>query len=62
MNPSAPYRAMHQSAVTAGQYLELLRSMDDVTLLRCYNHPNKHTQQHHQDMIRGVLEDRGISV
>lgn len=62
MNQSAPYKVMHQSPKVAGEYLRLLRAMDDVTLLRCYHVPNKYMQQYHLDMIEGVLNDRGISV
>ena len=62
MNKSAPYKAMFQSTKVAGEYLRLLRAMDDVTLLRCYTHPNKYMSQHHFAMIEGVLNDRGISV
>jgi len=62
MNQSAPYKAMYQSPKVAGEYLRLLRSMDDVTLLRCYHNPTKYMQKHHLDMIEGVLENRGIKL
>lgn len=62
MNQSAPYRAMYQSPKVAGEYLRLLRAMDDATLLRCYHNPTQHMQKHHLDMVEGVLNDRGIAV